>query len=146
MNKLYLYLACLLCLSACVTTQPTASRATIADEGEEPIGQELTLRKPAPYYAQPDSMTMPAAVLPMSASTLYIVGRKGRWYRSQYPGHPSYYVLAYYFYPPGDAARRNVRPVVPTGRSSNTYNTQVGPRGGVYYINKNGNKTYIKRK
>jgi len=26
------------------------------------------------------------------------------------------------------------------------YNIYVGPRGGRYYINKNGNKTYIKRK
>lgn len=31
-------------------------------------------------------------------------------------------------------------------RENNTYDTYVGPRGGRYYINKNGNKTYIKRK
>lgn len=31
-------------------------------------------------------------------------------------------------------------------KSNELYNTYVGPRGGRYYINKNGNKTYIKRK
>ena len=88
---------------------------------------------------------MPAAVLPLSANTLYITGRTGRWYRSQYPGHPAYYVLAYYFYAPGEELRQGRTPDS-TRTGSGSYNTQVGPRGGVYYINKNGNKTYIKHK
>jgi colicin import membrane protein len=32
------------------------------------------------------------------------------------------------------------------GSAGNSHDVQTGPRGGRYYINKNGNKTYIKRK
>lgn len=131
----------LLWLMACSSTRPSVV-ATGPEEPEEPIGKELVLRRPAPYYARPDSTMAPAAVLPMSAQTLYIVGRRARWYRSQYAGHPAYYVLVYYFYPPGQEPRAAV-PVVPAS-GLEYHNTQVGPRGGVYYINKNGNKTYIK--
>jgi len=35
---------------------------------------------------------------------------------------------------------------LPSGSSGNSHSIQTGPRGGRYYINSNGNKTYIKKK
>lgn len=84
--------------------------------------------------------------MPMNMQSVYILGRKGRWYRMKSPGKPSRYILVSYLYPESIEfyQRQPQTQGGPTGGGS--HSTQVGPRGGVYYINKNGNKTYIKHK
>lgn len=44
------------------------------------------------------------------------------------------------------AGVKNNTNIKATGETYNGHKVQTGPKGGKYYINKNGNKTYLKRK
>jgi hypothetical protein len=122
-------LLALLLLTGCATAN-TSSDEQPVNALFEPMGSF------AYYYARPDSTINEAGSLP-AGQPIQIIGRRGRWYRSQYPNQRSYYFLV------GSLAAS-------AGFNSSPYNgsrtIQTGPRGGHYYINKNGNKTYIPRK
>lgn len=120
-----------LLLSGCVTAN-TSSDEQPVNALFEPAGSF------AYYYAKPDSTSNEAGSLP-AGQPVQIVGRRGRWYRSQYPNQRSYYFLVSSL---SASAGFNASPY--SGGSGRTI--QTGPRGGRYYINSNGNKTYIRRK
>jgi len=70
-----------------------------------------------------------------------------------YRGGAPYYVrvksLAPLEKPSPGSTQATIKPIEPRTESSSgssSHDIRTGPRGGKYYINSNGNKTYIKRK
>ncbi|MBF9140805.1 hypothetical protein [Hymenobacter properus] len=156
MRKLLL-LALLPLFSACAVSQQPQfdEQEAFFIQNSQSINQEYTFREAPRYYARMDSTGAPEAVeQPRDAGykpepfdykvrTAYVLGRVGPWYRVRRLHYRSYYVLASSMWPAG----RTGPITAPTLDSSTpaSHNYQTGPRGGVYYINKNGNKTYRKR-
>lgn len=155
-----LLLAILPFLTACAVSQQPQfdEQEAFFVKNSELINQEYTFRESPRYYTRMDSTDAPAAVeLPRDAGykpepfdykvrTAYVLGRVGRWYRVRRLHYRSYYVLASSMWPAGrngPAAAPALEPSIINGPAYHNY--QTGPRGGVYYINKNGNKTYRKR-
>lgn len=128
----YLYALLLLCLASCATTTPTYQAST----------PELyfTTKAELPLYKRPSMRAR--AVRLHSLQRLSVVGRmEPSWCLVRY-NDAVYYVECKYL-ELTQTAQYNYTPSY-TPRSTTPRTIHTGPRGGRYYINKNGNKTYIK--
>jgi hypothetical protein len=155
----YLLPALLSLLSACaVSRQPQVDeQETFFIKNSQSINQEYTFRDAPRYYTRMDSTEAPAAVeQPRDADykaepfdykvrTAYVLGRVGRWYRVRRLHYRSYYILASSMWPAGRTGPIEAPSFGPGNPGPASRNYQTGPRGGVYYINSNGNKTYRKK-
>jgi hypothetical protein len=69
-------------------------------------------------------------------STFYVVGYSHEWVVVEGPHHAKYWLLGSTVTPVGNYSDTPT----PVGTTHDTY---TGPRGGHYYYNGNGNKTYV---
>jgi hypothetical protein len=142
MQKLYAFLFLLL-LGACApgtySTAATAGFSTISPTFYYVTAESAPLSESAKTANPVIKYTVPRG------EKLLVVGQgQDGWVMVRWDG-VTYYTLASLLSTetPSPAATAPAA----TGASSGSYRTiNTGPRGGRYYINKNGNKTYIKRK
>ena len=143
MHKLYPLLLAFL-LFACA---PSASVTTYS--ARAPL-EYYVLNPEVPLYDAPASV-VPKLTLSQGEKLLVVGRQRPRWFVVKREG-VTYYVVedALSLAPPAPSTTSTtaspVAPVAPSSSSGSYHNVQTGPRGGQYYINKNGNKTYLKRK
>lgn len=136
MNKLLLL--CLLWLSSCALTVPQYSYVAPA-EYYVPVATNV--------YASPHGM--PTGTMP-AGSNLTVVGEFNHWLIVRGPGTTDYWMRrtsllsgsapsTYSTY----SAPAYSAPAYSPAPAGTTHDTYTGPRGGHYYINGNGNKTYV---
>jgi hypothetical protein len=106
------------------------------------------------YYSvsQPEVSLYEAPTATVAKSTasqgnkLLVVGRQSPWYIIKREGI-TYYVLESALVLSDTTPANSYTPSTSSGGSTgSSHSVQTGPRGGQYYINKNGNKTYLKHK
>lgn len=139
-KSLYFLFACLLTIASCTTAQ-------IGNTG---AASEYTPMNSVSYYADEDTPLFVSlrdtvqAVNHLVANTpVMVIGHKNsRWYVLTWRERRYYTRVVYLHSTP---VKRQYTPVYSTP-SSTSRSIQTGPRGGRYYINKNGNRTYIKRR
>jgi uncharacterized protein YgiM (DUF1202 family) len=105
------------------------------------------------YVLLPEALLheKPAATSPSttvrSGEKLLVVGRQSPWYVIKHQGITYYILENSLSLAEAETSTTAIPSPTPSAGSGGSYhNVQTGPRGGHYYINKNGNKTYIKRK
>jgi hypothetical protein len=108
------------------------------------------------YYNLSDTLPSATSTKPiifLAKENLLVTGYPASHWAQGYKGGNPYYVdinsLVPLEKPLSDATQATIKPIeAPTINSteSSGHNIRTGPRGGRYYINSNGNKTYIKHK
>lgn len=150
-----------LAVAGCATTPPVASTnsavlttpETVAVfEDVELVADELAyVEEPegAPLFSSPQSGSSDFVTVASTGRPLFVLGVHDGWYRVRYSDNQIYYTRPYWLSKlrKKPLYSRNTQPdYTPNySPSSTSHSIQTGPRGGKYYINKNGNKTYIKR-
>lgn len=99
------------------------------------------------YYASPDSTSASLGVIPPDTK-VRTLSSNGPWYKINYTdSRPVIVLISAMNYRSRSAyLRKDFDITNPAKPSENNQIIQTGPRGGRYYINRNGNKTYIKSK
>ena len=140
-NTCILLLATLLSFGSC--TQPPTSTANVPiKELYRAKHDDVTIRK------HPRSRAFVYRKL-RSGSTVYVYNQyNSQWYTVTIDGRQYYALVSSLEIDPSSVVRRQTTiesPSYNSSYSSPSRTIHTGPRGGRYYINKNGNKTYIKR-
>jgi hypothetical protein len=133
MNKLLL--VCLVWLSSCAFTIPQYTYVTPA-EYYVPVATNV--------YNSPHGLPLGTYE---AGTNCTIVGEFNHWYIVRGAGNVDYWIRREALVPRGSPGSSGAQtyadaPTSPTPQGT-THNTYTGPRGGHYYINGNGNKTYV---
>ncbi|WP_157807586.1 SH3 domain-containing protein [Hymenobacter chitinivorans] len=133
-------------LFGCATSKPPVVTQTVRDESVDDVVINLFTTPSADGADLRSSPDESASVVTHFSPTRQIMVKRTRrkqWAIIDYNGVEGYILLSQLApftapstpYSSGSSSG---------GSSSPSRNIQTGPRGGQYYINKNGNKTYIK--
>jgi hypothetical protein len=130
--------AILLLLGACTVNKTTYTAMN-------PVVYYITIDD-APIFLSSQDTTSAANHLVANTAVTVVGHYAPDWYVIKWSGKP-YYLRRKYTGTSRTSAYRYISPTPRTrggGSSGSSHYIQTGPRGGKYYINKNGNKTYIK--
>jgi uncharacterized protein YgiM (DUF1202 family) len=144
MKQLYLYLfAIIFIISSCVTTPvPTSNYSTLQKEFVSQYN-DVSIR------SQPKSSSSTFKRINQGEKIFVTRQYNSEWYIVQIDGK-DYYALVSSLIPaeqynPNTTVKTEPSTITPS-YSSPSRNIETGSRGGHYYINSKGNKTYIKKK
>jgi hypothetical protein len=146
MNKFYALSLCTFLLTGCATTSQVSTLPS----------DVYVATSDAPTYYSPNQSSSRTGYSFAQNELIHVVRRKKpNWIAFSYQNR-TIYILEGFTSPTlvtPSAPRYSTTPSptysYPTPSSNSrgsSHNIQTGPRGGQYYINGNGNKTYIKRK
>ena len=152
-----------LVLASCATSLPPATTAASVStpavtnfEEVELMADEMAYveaTEGAPLFLSTASESTAPARVASVGKPLFVLGVYDGWYRVRHSDNRVYYTRPYRLSKLKRTPQytRNTTPAyvpaysAPSSSGSSSRSIQTGPRGGKYYINKNGNKTYIKR-
>jgi hypothetical protein len=141
MNKLYALLLLTWLLAGCATTSQVSTLPTDV--------YIATINAPS-YFSSIDGASQTGIQFTQNQQVHILRRKKPNWIIVSYEGREVYISEGFTSPTQVDPATisRYSKPTTPTysAPASSGRSIQTGPRGGKYYINGNGNKTYIKRK